>query len=386
MVFLNAISTENNRFSVIKIVWEENKMGRHGENIFKRKDGLWEARYVKGVDEFGKKKYGSVYAHSYREVKDKRQDIVSKITLIPQSVSIRRILLNQLIEEWLYLNQGRLKLSTYQKYKNYHEKHIKNEIGGYPVVYLTPVILKKFADKKQESGLSPQTVNSILTFIGGCLKYANRQYGIAQTNIIYLKTPTKEMRVLSRDEQQRLVRFLLEDTDIYKLGILVALYTGVRIGELCALQWKDIQDGTIRINKTMQRLSTGNGTEVIVGEPKTPTSNRIIPLPSFLTAEVEKFRRINENMRFLSNLTHTTIEPRVMQYHFHRYLEILDIPKANFHCLRHTFATMCVEKNFELKSLSEILGHRTINVTMNRYVHSSIELKSSNMEKLSFFL
>lgn len=386
MVFLNTISTENNRFSVIKIVWEENKMGRHGENIFKRKDGLWEARYVKGVDEFGKKKYGSVYAHSYREVKDKRQDIVSKITLIPQSVSIRRILLNQLIEEWLYLNQGRLKLSTYQKYKSYHEKHIKNEIGGYPVVYLTPVILKKFADKKQESGLSPQTVNSILTFIGGCLKYANRQYGIAQTNIIYLKTPTKEMRVLSRDEQQRLVKFLLEDTDIYKLGILVALYTGVRIGELCALQWKDIQDGTIRINKTMQRLSTGNGTEVIVGEPKTPTSNRIIPLPSFLTAEVEKFRRINENMRFLSNLTHTTIEPRVMQYHFHRYLEILDIPKANFHCLRHTFATMCVEKNFELKSLSEILGHRTINVTMNRYVHSSIELKSSNMEKLSFFL
>ncbi len=361
-------------------------MPRRGENIFKRKDGLWEARYVKGVDEFGKKKYGSIYAHSYREVKDKRQDIVSKITLIPQSVSAQRMLLNHLIEEWLYLNQGRLKASTYRKYKSIYETHIKKEIGGYPVVYLTPVILKRYADRKHEDGLEPQTVNGILTFIGGCLKYANRQYGIAQTSIIYLKTATKEMRVLSRDEQQRLVNYLLIDTDIYKLGVLVALYTGIRIGELCALQWKDIQDGTIKINKTMQRLSTGNRTEIVVGEPKTPTSNRIIPLPSFLSVEIEKFRRINEETHFLSNLTYTTIEPRVMQYHFKRYIESLNIEDANFHCLRHTFATRCVEENFELKSLSEVLGHRTINVTMNRYVHSSIELKASNMEKLSFFL
>lgn len=361
-------------------------MPRRGENIFKRKDGLWEARYVKGVDEFGKKKYASVYARSYREVKDKRQEILSKITLIPQSVSVQRMLLNHLIEEWLYLNQGRLKDSTYQKYKSIYETHIKKEVGGYPVIYLTPVILKRFADRKQEIGLSPQTVNGILTFIGGCLKYANRQYGIAQTSIIYLKTNINEMRVLSREEQQRLVNLLLTDTDIYKLGVLVALYTGIRIGELCALQWKDIQDGTIKINKTMQRLSTGNGTEIVVGEPKTPTSNRIIPLPAFLSVEIEKFRRINEETRFLSTLTHTTIEPRVMQYHFHRYIKSLDIQDANFHCLRHTFATRCVEQDFELKSLSEVLGHRTINVTMNRYVHSSLELKASNMEKLSFFL
>lgn len=361
-------------------------MPRRGENIFKRKDGLWEARYVKGVDEFGKKKYGSVYAHSYHEVKEKRQDIVSKITLIPQSVSIQRMLLNHLIEEWLYINQARLKPSTYQKYKSMFEKHIKKEIGGYPVIYLTPVILKRYAERKQESGLSPQTVNGILTFISSCLKYANHQYGIAQTSIIYLKTTNKEMRVLSRDEQQHLVKFLLEDTDIYKLGILVALYTGIRIGELCALQWKDIKDGTIIINKTMQRLKNDNGTKIVVGEPKTPTSNRIIPLPNFLVDEIEKFRRSNDDTQFLSNITYTIIEPRVMQYHFQRYIKFLNIPKANFHCLRHTFATRCVECDFEIKSLSEILGHRTINITMNRYVHSSIDLKASNMKKLSLFL
>lgn len=361
-------------------------MPRRGENIFKRKDGLWEARYIKDLDEFGRKKYGSVYAHSYREVKDKRQDIVSKITQMPQSVSIQRMLLNNLIDEWLYVNQGRLKYSTFQKYKRMYELHIKNEIGNYPIIYLTPVILKRYADKKHESGLLPQTVNGILTFIGGCLKYGNRQYGVPQINIIYLKTTNKEMRVLSREEQKRLVIFLLENTDIYKLGILLALYTGIRIGELCALQWKDIKDGTVKINKTMQRISVGNGTEIRIDEPKTLTSNRTIPLPSFLITEIEKFRRINEDTKFLSNLTYTTIEPRVMQYHFQRYIKELNIPKANFHCLRHTFATRCVECDFEIKSLSEILGHRNISVTMNRYVHSSIELKASNMEKLSLFL
>lgn len=361
-------------------------MPRRGENIFKRKDGLWEARYVKTLDEFGKKKYGSVYAHSYHEVKDKRQNIINKLNLFPKSVSFQRLQLNQLIEEWLYINQGRLKLSTYQKYNGIFKTHIKNELGKYPIIYLTPVILKSYADKKQKSGLSPQTINSILTFIGGCLKYANQQYGIAQTSIIYLKTNRKEMRVLSREEQQTLVKFLLKDTDIYKLGVLLALYTGIRIGELCALQWKDIKDGAIKINKTMQRINTGNGTEIIVDEPKTPTSNRVIPLPPFLSQEIEKFRRVNEESRFLSNINHTTIEPRVMQYHFQRYIKTLNIPKANFHCLRHSFATRCVEANFEIKSLSEILGHRNIGITMNKYVHSSMELKASNMQKLSFFL
>ena len=363
-------------------------MSRRGENIFKRKDGLWEARYVKGLDEKGKKKYGSVYAHSYREVKEKREELASQIVLMPQFLTIRKATLNALIQEWLFVNQARLKPSTYQKYCGFHTNHIQERIGQHQLIYLTPVVLKRYADSKSEEGLSPKTVNSILTFIHGCLRYANRQYGLPLTEIIYLKESKREMRVLSRIEQQKLVHYLLTDTDIYKLGVLVALYTGIRIGELCALKWSDIENGTLHITKTMQRLSKGigKGTEIIVGDPKTSTSNRTIPLPSFISAQIEKFRSNDKEAYFLSTPSHPLTEPRVMQYYFQRYIEELGLPKANFHCLRHTFATRCVECDFEIKTLSLILGHSNVKTTMDKYVHSSMSLKAVNMEKLQLFL
>lgn len=363
-------------------------MSRRGENIFKRKDGLWEARYVKGVDEKGKKKYGSVYAHSYREVKEKREEVASQIVLMPQFLTIRKATLNALIQEWLFVNQARLKPSTYQKYCGFYKNHIKEQIGQYQLIYLNPVALKRFADGKTTEGLSPKTVNSILTFIRGCLRYANRQYGLPLTDVIYLKEPKSEMRVLSVTEQKVLTQYLLSNTDIYKLGILVALYTGIRIGELCALKWADIENGMLKISKTMQRLSreNGSGTEIVIGDPKTPTSNRIIPLPSFVSIQIEKFRKSDEDAYFLSTPDHPLTEPRVMQYYFQRYINELGLPKANFHCLRHSFATRCVEANFELKALSVVLGHSTVRTTADKYVHTSLQLKTINMEKLCLFL
>ncbi len=362
-------------------------MSRRGEGIYHRKDGLWEARYVKGLDCYGKKKYGSVYAHSYREAKEKRLDVISQITILPQSVSARRLTLGELISEWLFLNQGRLKPSTYQKYRSAFEKHIKEPLGSLPVIHLTPMALKQFADGKQKEGLSESTINSILTFIRTCLKYGGKQYGTPVTEVFYLKPPRKEMRVLSPEEQNRLVRYLLSETDIYKLGVLLALFTGVRIGELCALTWGDIVDGRLKISKTMQRLSKGKGlgSEVIISEPKTATSNRMVPIPSFLIPQIEAARRANSH-HFLSTKEKTIIEPRIMQLRFQRYIQEADIPKATFHSLRHTFATRCTEAGCEIKSLSELLGHSSVTVTLNRYVHSSFSMKISTIEKLSLFV
>ena len=363
-------------------------MSRRGENIFKRKDGLWEARYVKGLDDKGKKKYGSVYAHSYREVKEKREELASQIVLMPQFLTIRKATLNALIQEWLFVNQARLKPSTYQKYCGFYSNHIQKGIGQHQLIYLTPVVLKRYADNKSEEGLSPKTVNSILTFIRGCLRYANRQYGLPLTDVIYLKETKSEMRVLSVTEQKVLTQYLMSNTDIYKLGVLVALYTGIRVGELCALKWCDIENGTLHITKTMQRLSkgVGKGTEVVVGDPKTSTSNRIIPLPSFVSEQIERFRGSDDEAYFLSTKDHPLTEPRVMQYYFQRYIKELELPKANFHCLRHSFATRCVEADFELKTLSVVLGHSTVRTTADKYVHTSLQLKAINMEKLCLFL
>ncbi len=362
-------------------------MSRRGENVFKRKDGLWEARYVKELDEFGKKKYGSVYAHSYREAKEKRIDIVSRISLLPQSSSKRNTTLSALVEEWLYVNKNRIKPSSYQKYNSLYKKHIVGQIGKFAIVYLNPVAIKQYTDTKLKEGLSSSTVNSILVFIHTCLKYGNKQYNLPITEIVYIKMPKKEMRVLAVEEQRKLTNYLITDTDIYKLGVLVALYTGVRVGELCALKWGDIHDGTITVNKTLQRLQvTGtNSTELVVGEPKSLSSARIIPLPGFICEKVERFRK-PDNENFLSRLYHPTIEPRVMQYQFKRQLKICGIDDANFHSLRHTYATRCVEANCDLKTLSELLGHGNTVITANRYIHSSLQQKQICVNRLELIL
>lgn len=362
-------------------------MPRRGENIYHRKDGLWEARYTKGLDEFGKKKMGSVYGHSYKEAKEKRLDILSQISLIPQASSKRSITLSALVQEWLYVNQSRIKLSTYQKYNNFFKNHIANQIGKYQIIYLSPIAIKQYTDIKLKEGLSPTTINNILVFVHTCMKYGNRQYGLPLFDMIYLKQSKREMRVLSLDEQRQLTNYLMLNTDIYKLGVLVALYTGMRIGELCALKWGDIQDGVITINKTMQRLQAINGgtSQVIVGEPKSASSMRRIPLPTYISELVETFR-LSDDRNFMSRLYHPIIEPRVLQYQFKKQLKDCNIKNANFHALRHTFATRCVECEIDVKTLSELLGHSDVSVTLNKYVHSSFEQKQLSINKLKLIV
>ena len=224
----------------------------------------------------------------------------------------------------------------------------------------------------------------ILLILHSIFKYGHRQYKLPLPEIIYLSCDKKEMRVLSTEEQQHLVEILMTDMDIYKLGVLVALYTGLRIGELCALKWEDVDANSIHVRRTAQRLKNknGSGTELVLGSPKTKTSNRVIPIPSFLQESIEAFRKIAPNVYFLSCKKIDILEPRIMQYKFKQYLQVAGIENATFHTLRHTFATRCVECGFEIKSLSEILGHASVHITLNRYVHSSFSLKQANMELL----
>lgn len=364
-------------------------MSRRGDSIYHRKDGLWEARYVKEIDLNGKKKYGSVYAHSYREAKAKRQEAMDNILLYQRPLSNRSITVRDLAQEWLLINRTRLKPSSVQRYQGFLKNHIDPNLGSANVLYLTTIVIHQFAENRLESGLAPQTVNAILTMLRSILKYGHRQYQLPLPEMVYLLSEKKEMRVLSQEEQQKLVKYLLQDTDIYKLGVLVALYTGLRIGELCALKWENIDDSSIKVRHTMQRLKKrdGDGTEVFVGIPKTKSSVRMIPIPTFLRKIIEPFRKAElADAYFLSQHPNEVIEPRVMQYRFKCYLKEAGIEAANFHALRHTFATRCVEAGFEIKSLSEILGHASVQTTLNKYVHSSFSLKQANMELLSIDL
>lgn len=356
-------------------------MPRRGENIYKRKDGRWEARYVKEITTDGKKKYGSVYASSYKEVKAKQQLCILQPTENHNSI---RITVTELIAEWLSSMKNHVKPFTYQKYECVCRNHIISDLGTIAVRYVSRFTIMSFTERLLEKNLSAKTVNDILIVLGLALKYAQETYSITVPKINYIKENQKEMRVFSVQEQKVITEYLLQQIDIHKFGVLLALYTGMRIGELCALRWDDITDKYIVINKTMMRIKNEQGkTEVKIGSPKSESSNRIIPTPKCLLPMINQFR---SNGYVLSNDKLKYTEPRLMQIKFGQMIAECNIEKTNFHALRHTFATRCIEAGVDVKTLSEFLGHSDVKTTLNRYVHSSFELKQKSMEQLEMSL
>ena len=192
---------------------------------------------------------------------------------------------------------------------------------------------------------------------------------------------------MSKEVQDRLVKYLLTDIDYTKLGILLCLYTGIRIGELCAMRLDDIliNEKTIRVTKAIQRLQTLSNTDtktrIVVTDPKSLSSQRKIPLPDFLISIIVNLN-YRSNAYILTGTNERYIEPRTLEYRFKAILKKCGLGNYKFHQLRHRFATQCVELGFDIKCLSEILGHSSVNITLNRYVHSTMELKKNNMAKL----
>lgn len=354
-------------------------MPKKGTNIYKRKDGRWEARYVKAVSIDGYKKYGSVYGKTYSEARDKQLQCLQNLK--PTKSNCTSLIFSELLNEWLSSIQYTVKKSTYQKYESIIRNHIESHtISKMQVRYITSKTIGCFSNDKLQSGnLSAKTVNDILVVVGLSLSYADEVYSITKPKINHIKEPKKEMRVLSIAEQQVLESYLNQDLNLYKVGILLALYTGIRVGELCALQWDDITNENLIVNKTLHRIKEGHKTILEITEPKTKTSNRVIPLPQFLIPILSKFRSTGSVMQ---NRNGKVVEPRLMQLTFEKYIDDCGLEKTNFHSLRHTFATRCVEAGFDIKSLSEILGHTDVKTTLNKYVHSSMQQKQKNMELL----
>lgn len=234
-------------------------------------------------------------------------------------------------------------------------------------------------------------MHDILVVLHGILKFTASKglVSLDTVQINYPKVGKKELRILSRDEQKRFVSYLRADIDPCKFGILLALCTGLRIGELCALRWECVsaKDRTIRVVSTLQRLrdtslSQSTRTRVVIGSPKSDRSARVIPLTDY-TVRLCGYMRPQDAGAYVLTGTETFMEPRVLQYRLEKYTQACGLEGVHFHTLRHTFATRAVEVGFEIKSLSEILGHASVTITLDRYVHSSLELKRKNMQKLN---
>ncbi len=367
-------------------------MPRTGENIYKRKDGRWEGRYIKERIN-GKPRYGAVYAKSYREVKQKLEEVKNKL----EQTAIPVVKTGKVIDigtKWLSEAALSLKKSSVNKYEDLLRCYILPEFGEKELSEITNRQLIYFANNllvnggARNQGLTPATVREILSVMNNLRIYALKQdYAVTfSTECDSMKKEQKGIRVFSLEEEERLLAYLKEHMGFVELGILLCLFTGIRVGELCALKWDDISipEKKMCVSKTMQRIrvntTEGRKTEVKILEPKSMSSVRTIPLPDTMMELLEHFYMpgtylLTGNGRFL--------EPRTMQNRFKKIISACSIQDANFHATRHTFATRCIELGFDVKSLSEILGHASVAITMNRYVHPSMALKRENMNRFS---
>lgn len=364
-------------------------MSRHGENIFRRKDKRWEGRYISDRTEDGRARYKSVYAHSYAECRQKLNEHQAATEL-----SCRKMTVSRLFEIWLESRKNSVKLSTYTNYKTLYTNHIKDILGGLPCDSVTAEMLNKYVSDLIESGnifggeLSANSAKAVLIIIKSMFKYGSREYGITDSaqKLTLPKVAAKEIIVFDDNEIITLCG-LSESGDQMLLGIVLCLYTGIRIGEVCALKWADIDldDKVMHIGKTLQRIKNPTDgapkTLVTITEPKSHKSIRDIPIPTFLLPVLQKSRR-NSECYFLTSSTSYT-EPRTLSFKYKKCLNELGIKYRNFHCLRHTFATKCIRAGVDIKTLSELLGHSSVQITLDRYVHSDLEIKRIQIEKLS---
>lgn len=190
--------------------------------------------------------------------------------------------------------------------------------------------------------------------------------------------------MLSNKERKKLENYLLDNIKLSNICILLSLYTGLRVGEICGLQWKDIdfRQGSLIVTKTVERISLGNGkTKVVVSEPKTESSLRKVYMPPFIIELLKAYK--DEDEKYILSGKSKPTEPRTLQYRFEKILQSADIRDMSFHALRHTYATLCIEKGMDIKTLSELLGHSDVKITLNTYVHSSDKLKRKYVKRLA---
>lgn len=354
-------------------------MPRKGENIRKRKDGRWEGRYVVKIDNTSKIR--SVYASTYTEVKKKLAKAKIENPAYVSTFEIR-IILNEAAENWLKEIHHTKKASTYTKYKLIYNNYIREKIGSKVIGDINFEMIEEIY-QRVPSESSKKSIRCVLNQI---FYYIQFRYKVPVVPLQKLKCRKEivPVKIFNISEQARLIQHLYQDMDIYKFGILLCLHTGLRLGEICSLKWEDIDFSTksLHISRTVQRLPQEDGAEktvLVEDKPKTNCSVREIPISEEIYEFLLKFKTSETNYIFKHD---RPLDPRTYQYKLKRYLCEAGVENHGFHTLRHTFATNCINSGADIKSVSEILGHSDVRITLNRYVHPSMEVKRNHLNQL----
>lgn len=375
-------------------------MAKRGENIYKRKDKRWEGRFKCGVTASGKTAYKSVYAPTYSQCREKlkrAQSAYFNQTAAIIAAPTSKLSFERLAQEWLIAIQPTVKVSTFAVYSYIITHYLKAferkklEAISESVVKPFIAILLQKGTKGGKHGLSVRTVGNILTILKAICSYGEKEYGY-RNQIRSVKLPKQKMpqeKVLSEGNWSKLTQKLQTDRSETALAVAISVYTGMRLGEICALRVEDIQLGerVIHVRRTVQRVRTHEAeqkTKLLIQTPKSEHSERKIPIPEVLYWRLaEKVAQSRNSVYLLGIDGKKALEPRTLQYRFQKFLKSMEIDTINFHGLRHSFATRCVEKNIDMKTISEILGHGSVKITLDRYMHSSMDFKRKQINRLS---
>lgn len=386
-----------------------------GIYTYQRPNGTWCAEYQPGKDPATGLKPKKIPAYGKTE-EEAREKLLEKVTQIKTGTYLPRT--SETVESWFTSwldNYVRLtaRQSTTENYDIHIKKHIIPRIGKVKLTDLNVDILQKFFNEEFLHGnlktgdrLSEKTLRNIYITMHTGLQQAVSNGIIKINNLEGVKLPKSkkhEMRVLSIEEHQRLISEVNKSTARYKIGLPFSYATGMRIGEVCAIKWEnlDFESEILHVRHTLARLpsrdKTKSKTEIVVGPPKSESSKRDIPMPHYLVEILKAHREVqnaekllagevyNDSGYVLCNELGHSIEPRTLQDTFKKLIKNANIDDASFHCLRHTFATRAIEAGCDIKTLSEILGHSDVSTTLNKYGHSLDKQKKKMMSQINAF-
>lgn len=297
--------------------------------------------------------------------------------------------LNEIAKLWQVDKKMYVKKSTFAAYSLLITNHLIPTFGD--MTDIAEPDVQQFVFAKLEEGLSHKTIKDILIVLKMILKFGVKN-GMIEYRQIDIKFPTERKRqdieVLSKANQRKIMDYITTHFTFRNLGIYICLCAGMRIGEVCALTWDDVDtdNGVIKVNKTIQRIYILDGnakhTEIIIDTPKSKNSIREIPMSKDLLKMVKPLKRVVNGSFFV--LTNDTVptEPRTYRNYYSRLMRVLNIPTLKFHGLRHSFATRCIESRCDYKTVSVLLGHSNISTTLNLYVHPNLEQKRSCIDRM----
>lgn len=358
-------------------------LSKRGENIYKRKDGRWEGRYAKGRKLNGKLKYGSVYGVTYQEVKQKLYPLKAKYQSLITMNGQGGEKLSHWANYWLTAQKNNVKPSTYASYAYKMKHYILPQLGEVSLNELDKSMIHSIIKSWQVKGLLGSTIRVLFQVLNNCLTFAEREERLFINPCKKVQLPrfhTDKVESLTRRQQNALEKEMKKSPVIQSVPALLSLHTGMRIGEIAALKWDniDFDSNLIHIKYTYQRVGIYDQaiqkTQLLLGDPKTRASNRVIPMTRIVRKTLIRLRK-QAKSSFVFSVNGHPCEPRLLTYYFRKLTERAKLVQIHFHQLRHTFATRCVEKNRDIASVSELLGHSSTQMTLDIYTSALLEQK-----------